>query len=167
MTGTKKAAPASKRSPKKAAAPATTKKRPPGRPPFEPTPEQRKLVEQLCAFGVNQTDICNFVLDVRGKPISQDTLAAKFRRELDTGEVKANSKVAQSLFHQATIEKNVTAMIFWLKTRARWRETDRLEVTGKDGGPVETKHVKDMKEMTDAELEAIIRAGRSRTSPSS
>jgi len=31
----------------------------------------------------------------------------------------------------------VTAAIFWLKTRAGWRETSLYEVSGRDGGPIE------------------------------
>lgn len=139
-----------------------TAKKKPGRQPFKPTPEQRKLVEQLAAFGTPQEDICNFVHDAKGKPIGLMTLHKYFRAELDTAETKANSKVAQCLFYQATVEKNVTAMIFWLKTRARWRETERIELTGKDGGPIESKSAPET--MSDAELEAIARSGRTRTS---
>jgi hypothetical protein len=47
-----------------------------------------------------------------------------YRYELDTGMVKANSKVAQSLFEKATGSGQgaVTACIFWLKCRAKWVE---------------------------------------------
>ena len=31
--------------------------------------------------------------------------------------------------------------IFWLKVREGWRENDRLEITGKDGGPIEMTSV--------------------------
>ena len=30
-------------------------------------------------------------------------------------------------------EGNVTAQIFWLKTQAGWKETNHVELTGKDG----------------------------------
>lgn len=38
----------------------------------------------------------------------------------------ANAKVAESLFRMATQKMNVTAAIFWAKTRMGWRE--RIEV---------------------------------------
>jgi hypothetical protein len=44
-----------------------------------------------------------------------------FRRELDVGATKANAKVAESLFKQAT-NGNVTAQIWWTKCRMGWKE---------------------------------------------
>ena len=43
------------------------------------------------------------------------------------GSVEATAKVAQTLFHLATVEKNVPAVIFWMKARAGWRETIKTE----------------------------------------
>jgi hypothetical protein len=37
----------------------------------------------------------------------------------------------------------VTAAIFWLKTRAGWKDTTAHEISGKDGGPVEIEEVSD------------------------
>jgi hypothetical protein len=57
--------------------------------------------------------------------------------ELDLGHVKANAKVAENLFRKATGEgrESVTAAIFWLKTRARWKETSAIEHGGPEGDP--------------------------------
>lgn len=96
-----------------------------GREPFKPTEEQRKQVEALSGYGLPQEQIASVI------GCSQDTLAKYFSKELADGLAKANSRVAQFLYQQAT--KNLTAAIFWAKTRMRWRETDRLELTGKDG----------------------------------
>jgi hypothetical protein len=57
--------------------------------------------------------------------------------------------VAGFLFNSAK-SGNVTAQIFWLKTRARWRET-----------PVELKHsgsvaTRDLSELSDEQLMAMI-----------
>jgi hypothetical protein len=65
------------------------------------------------------------------------------------GETKANAQVAGFLFNAAR-SGNVTAQIFWLKTRARWRET-----------PLELRHSgsvgrRDLSEITDEKLIAII-----------
>ena len=109
------------------------------RPAFQPTDEDRALVEQLAAFGIPVTSMTLFVKDKAGKPISERTLRKHFAKELDQGELKANVKVAQTLFKKA-ISGDTTSMIFWLKTRARWKESpQRVELTGKDGGPVEQK----------------------------
>lgn len=93
----------------------------------------------MAAFGIPLDQMVQMVSDRNGKPITVKTLRKHFKAELETGELKANTKVAQCLYKQAT-EGNVTAQIFWLKTRARWKESpQRVELTGKDGGPVEQK----------------------------
>lgn len=109
------------------------------RPQFQPTDKDRALVEHLAAFGIPVESMTLFVKDKAGKSISEKTLRKHFAKELDQGELKANVKVAQTLFKKA-ISGDTTSMIFWLKTRARWKESpQRVELTGKDGGPVEQK----------------------------
>jgi len=72
--------------------------------------------------------------------VDAKTLRKALRAELKNGSETANGLVAQSLYKQAT-DGNVTAQIFWLKTRARWKEQQSVELTGKDGGPVQTEAV--------------------------
>ncbi len=94
----------------------------------KPTPEIRRQVETLVGFGMPQPDIARMV------GIGLMTLHKYYREELDAGEGKANAQVANSLFKMAT-SGNVAAAIFWMKTRARWRETAQeidLNVTAKD-----------------------------------
>lgn len=97
-----------------------------GRPAFAPTEAQRSQVEALAGFGIPEDDIARTI------GIDPKTLRKHFRDELDTGHIKANAKVAQSLFKKATGEGNqsVTAAIFWLKTRAGWKETQVTELAG-------------------------------------
>jgi hypothetical protein len=85
---------------------------------FEPTKEQRQQVDAMAAYGVPAESIARVLA------ISKPTLLKYFRDELDTGHIKANSAVAQSLFRKATGEgsQSVTAAIFWLKVRAGWSE---------------------------------------------
>ena len=52
----------------------------------------------------------------------------------------ANAQVAKGLFDQAK-QGNTSAAIFWLKTRAGWKETNVNEITGADGQPVSIKIV--------------------------
>ena len=54
--------------------------------------------------------------------INPKTLRKYYREELDLGETKANAQVAGFLFNAAK-NGNLTAQIFWLKTRARWKGT--------------------------------------------
>lgn len=121
------------------------------RPQFQPTDEQRKLVENFAAFGIPVEQMTFLVTDKNGKPIAEKTLRKYFAAELETGTVKANAKVASTLYSKA-LNGDTTAMIFWLKTRARWKESPQtLELTGQNGGPME--HVG----MTTSEFEKIAR----------
>jgi len=86
-----------------------------GRRAHKPDPAQRRQVEAMAAYGIPEYDIAR-VLAVDPK-----TLRKHYREELDLGETKANAQVAGYLFNAAK-NGNVTAQIFWLKTRAKWRK---------------------------------------------
>jgi hypothetical protein len=107
------------------------------RPTFTPTDAQREQVKILSACGVPQKNICQIIAG-KNKTIDEKTLRKHFEAELDNGSALANAKVAQSLFKKAT-GGNVTAQIFWLKTRAGWSEKNSIEITGKDGGAIQTQ----------------------------
>jgi hypothetical protein len=88
--------------------------------PHAPTDKTRAEVSALCSFGITQDEIATY-LDIDIK-----TLCKHYRKELDTGAIKANAAMAKRLFDAGIKDGSVPAMIFWLKTRARWRETDNL-----------------------------------------
>jgi hypothetical protein len=71
--------------------------------------------------------------------IDPKTLRKHYRQGLDHCHTKANARVAENLFRKATGDgrESVTAAIFWLKARARWKETTLNEHTGIDGKPIE------------------------------
>lgn len=97
------------------------RKRPPnsGKPVHVPTDKTRAEVMALSSYGVPLVEIAVYI------GIGRKTLQKHYRYELDTACTRANAKVAGSLLKSATEGGNVAAQIFWLKTRARWRETDR------------------------------------------
>jgi len=79
----------------------------------------------MVACGTPQAFICQHVVNPQtARPIDLKTLRLVFRAELDDGGLVANSLVAQTLFKKATGNghQSVTAAIFWLKTRAGWKE---------------------------------------------
>lgn len=92
------------------------------RAPHQPTREGRNLVQLAAAVGMPQSNIAGLM------EIDQKTLRKHYREELTHGKERANLRVAAALFDQAINQKNVTAMIFWLKCQARWRTTDPLEI---------------------------------------
>jgi hypothetical protein len=75
----------------------------------------REKVRHLAGLGVPQDDIAKIV------GCAPKTLRKRFRNELDRGVAEANAMISGSLFTAAKAG-NIAAMIFWLKTRARWHE---------------------------------------------
>jgi hypothetical protein len=100
---------------------------------YVPTEKDRRIVEMMIAGGITQEGVA------RALGICVDTLVKNYRPEIDGAVDKANAQVAGSLFRKAVSDNHpngVTAAIFWLKTRAKWRETSSVEVTGADGAPL-------------------------------
>jgi len=95
-------------------------------------PVQRRQVEALAGYGVPEAEIAGLLA------IDPKTLRKHYRHELDHGHTKANAKVAENLYHIALGEgrEAVTAAIFWLKVRARWKETSVHEHGGLPGQPI-------------------------------
>ena len=82
---------------------------------FVVTDALREKARYLAGLGVPQDDIAKII------GCAAKTLRRHFRDELDRGVAEANATISGSLFGAAK-GGNVTAQIFWLKTRARWRE---------------------------------------------
>lgn len=97
------------------------------------------MVRAMAAYGVPQVEIGKVL------GISDRTLRDACREELDRAAVEANAKVAEICFKMATSGKVPAATFFWLKTRAGWREVNRQEHTGSDGGPIQVQRVEDMR----------------------
>ena len=85
------------------------------RKPFVVNETVREKVRHLAGVGVRQDDIARII------GCTAKTLRKQCRDDLDRGVAEANAIVSGSLFTAAK-GGNVTAQIFWLKTRAQWRE---------------------------------------------
>lgn len=85
----------------------------------KPDDKLRAQVSALVSFGVTHADISKYI------GINTDTLTKYYRHELDTGAIHANAQVAGKLYKKAVQAEDLSAMIFWLKTRARWRTADK------------------------------------------
>ena len=55
-------------------------------------------------------------------------------------EQEANAAVAGTLYEKAK-QGDTPSMLFWLKTRAGWREKNTTELTGEGGAPINIKVV--------------------------
>lgn len=103
-----------------------------GRPPHEPTTEQRAQVRALVGFGRPQKEIAEFL------GIGEKTLRQHYADEVRTGSTRAILNVGISLYDQAVgrptqydqqgrvtrkeLPPNPGAAIFFMKARAHWRE---------------------------------------------
>jgi len=76
----------------------------------------------------------------------------EFSEAIRRGKAKAILHVGSKLMEQID-EGNVTAMIFYLKCRAGWKETDRHELTGADGADI---GVQTKVSLTDEQLDRLI-----------
>ena len=101
-----------------------------------PTTNQREMVQLHATVGTPQA----IIADMLG--IDDKTLRKHYREELDQSLAKANASIGGALFNKAK-GGDTAAMIFWMKTRAGWRETSVTEHTGEGGGPLVFRWMKD------------------------
>ena len=95
--------------------------------PHAPTDKTRTEVKALAGFGIREDEISVYI------GIAPKTLRKYYREELDTGHINANAAVARSLYNQAVNGGNTAAAIFWLKSRANWREKTDVNHMSEDG----------------------------------
>jgi len=111
-------------------------KRPRGNKPHVPNGRTREAVREACAKGMTQPEIGAFM------GITDRTLRKYYKIELREGKYSSILKVADKLFSIAmaedkeTVSQQLAASIFILKTQGGWREVNRTEITGKDGGAI-------------------------------
>lgn len=127
-----------------------TEKNSVGRPPFIPTDEERKLVENLSGAGVPVKSIATLVRD----GIDDKTLMKHFRRELDLGKARANATIGKTLFNQA-VGGNISAAIFWAKSQMGWSEKQIIDHTSSDASLISSMSVEQKIEMAQIYAEKL------------
>ena len=132
--------------------------------PSKYKPEYAEQAVKLCMLGMTDAEMASF-FEVSEQTLNAWKHAhPEFLESIKKGKANSDADVASRLFHRAmgydhpeddirvvsgeivitpTIKHyppDTTAAIFWLKNRQRdkWRDKVETEVTGKDGGPVET-----------------------------
>lgn len=89
-----------------------------GRAAHVPTDETRAKVEDMQADGAKLGDVA------KALGISVPCLYKHYRDLLEEGIESQTAQVRAALFKNC-LDGNVTAQIFWMKVRGRWREEDR------------------------------------------
>jgi len=122
-----------------------------GRPRFEVTPEVLEKTESLMAKGLT-VDQCAGMLG-----ISQSTFYlyqaefSEFSEAIKRGQVRGIDAVTNALFENATVDRNVPSIIFWLKNRGGGDWVDKKEIAA----TVEQNHIIDLTRISDDHLESI------------
>jgi hypothetical protein len=119
-----------------------------GRPPFEPTDEQRRNVEIMVGLGIPQDSICVMTRDKKDRPITEATLRKHFNKEVAQGQAKLNATVGN--FMVATIlgrepppgitpitDPKIRASFaeLFARTRMGWQTTVKNEIANADNRP--------------------------------
>ena len=102
-----------------------------GRKPFAPTNAQREAVRRMSGIGLTQPQIAQLI----GDGICEDTLVKYFGTELELGRAQRGRKLMQCAFNRA-LKGSDKLLIFLLKTQYGFKETDRHEIAGPNGGPI-------------------------------
>jgi len=88
-----------------------------------------ELVEQYASEGLTEVQVAESFgvsrATIQRNKAEDDAFEAAYKR----GQASGVQKVANSLFQQA-LKGNTTAQIFFLKSRAGWKETSVTEFTG-------------------------------------
>ena len=108
-----------------------TPKDPRGRKQHAPTDAQRQLVQLHATVGTNQSMIARVI------GIDKKTLRLYYRDELDLAMAIANAVIGGCLFNKAK-GGDTAAQLFWMKTRAGWREKTDVNHTSDDGSMTPT-----------------------------
>jgi hypothetical protein len=118
-----------------------------GSPGFDPGPEQAQQVEKLTSLGLSVADI-SATLRIEPK-----LLKKFYMYELETADKRTNAAVAKVALQLALSGAAPDMTKFWLKTRAGWKETKEVQMTGANGGPIQFAEVKQkMIDLIDAEI---------------
>jgi hypothetical protein len=97
--------------------------------PHKPTAQTREKVRVLSCYSTQDT-----IAKLMG--LDKKTLRKHYRKELDHGKAEID-QLAVGLIVSLIREGDRTAAIYYTKARMGWREGQVLEVTGKDGEPLQ------------------------------
>lgn len=121
-----------------------TPRRKPGPKEHLATEERQNTVTMHIRIGTPQEIVAKVLgIDVK-------TLRKHYRRELDLAGYEANAEIGGALFTKAK-NGDTAAMIFWMKTKAGFKETSAIDHSSTDGSMTPKAAVKvTIKEIKDA-----------------
>ena len=124
-------------------------KNPVGRPKFEITDEVLLNVENLMTKGLTKEQAAGMLGVSVSTFMLHQSENSEFSDAIKRGQARGIDAVTNALFEKATIDRDNTAMIFFLKNRAGWVDNQEVATT------VEQKHVIDLTRIPDDQLKSI------------
>lgn len=124
-------------------------KNPVGRPRFEITDEVLLNVENLMTKGLTKEQAAGMLGVSLSTFMLHQSENSEFSDAIKRGQARGIDAVTNALFEKATIDRDNTAMIFFLKNRAGWVDKQEVATT------VEQKHVIDLTRIPDDQLKSI------------
>lgn len=124
-------------------------KNPVGRPKFEITDEVLLNVENLMTKGLTKEQASGMLGVSLSTFMLHQSENSEFSDAIKRGQSRGIDAVTNALFEKATIDRDNTAMIFFLKNRAGWVDKQEVATT------VEQKHVIDLTRIPDDQLKSI------------
>jgi len=124
-------------------------KNPVGRPKFEITDEVLLNVENLMTKGLTKEQASGMLGFSLSTFMLHQSENSEFSDAIKRGQARGIDAVTNALFEKATIDRDNTAMIFFLKNRAGWVDKQEVATT------VEQKHVIDLTRIPDDQLKSI------------
>ena len=124
-------------------------KNPVGRPKFEVTEEVLARTERAMAQGLTKEQ-CAGVLGISVSTFQlYQAEYSEFSEAIKKGEASGIEQVTNALFENATVDRNVPSIIFFLKNRAGWVDKQEIAAT------VDQNHIIDLTRISDDQLESI------------
>ena len=124
-------------------------KNPVGRPKFEVTPEVLENTKRFMAQGLTKEQCAASLGISRSKFFEIQEQNVDFLDAIKSGEAEGIQQVTNALYEKATVDRDNTAMIFFLKNRAGWVDKKEVATT------VEQKHVIDITRISDEQPNAL------------
>ena len=124
-------------------------KNPVGRPKFKVTEEVLDNVENLMTKGLT-VEQCSGMLGISPSTFYlHQSENSEFSDRIKAGQARGIDAVTNALFENATVDRNVPSIIFFLKNRAGWVDKQEIAAT------VDQNHIIDLTRISDDHLESI------------
>lgn len=94
--------------------------------PHKVTQETQEIVQRLAKLGINQKLIAKYM------GMSHTTLSKHYKDIMSIVRIDNIAQVAETAFNLAVGGKCPNMTMFYLKTQAQWRETDKVEQSNEE-----------------------------------